>query len=454
MAEQPPSRVEASKARRAARIEARKARRAARLRALIPWGSTLDETPATRRSERSRLLRTTRSGVHHVIAYIAASMIAVLMAAGSLALLDLRVGPSATLHSIVVTLAAGGASFAVALGFALIKFLRTAATVAIPTTWVIAASLVWYMPIITPVGLLVLHVPSLVLTDVFRLRTRSVVLAATIGLTGGLVLVGEWRRHAWNADHPDIPGVPLLVGVFTMLVAGILVAALRDYMVRMARHTLELQQSRARLADAALDARRALERDLHDGAQQRLATLAVDLGRIRRSIYSDPEKARELSVDLQEQLNEAIRELRVLAHGIYPPILEERGLPGALPAAARRTSLPCTVDVQLGTRHTKAVEAAVYFCCLEAMQNADKHCGGKRITVLVHDDDSDIDGGLRFSVADDGLGFDLDAKGTSHGLTGMRDRVQSAGGELSIASARGQGTTISGRFPLGTAVGN
>jgi signal transduction histidine kinase len=197
-----------------------------------------------------------------------------------------------------------------------------------------------------------------------------------------------------------------------------------------------------------VEARRSIERDLHDGAQQRLATIAVDLGRASRMFDKDPPQARAIVLSLQGQLEAAIRELRDLAHGIYPPLLGERGLVGALPAAGRRTTLPCTVDVRSLGRHSPSVEAAVYFCCTEAIHNADRHSWGSLITVRASDDGPG--GGLRFSITDDGRGFDPEAVRSAHGLTGMRDRIRAAGGELQIISAPGEGTTVEGRFPPGT----
>ena len=197
----------------------------------------------------------------------------------------------------------------------------------------------------------------------------------------------------------------LIVALFVPVLVTVLVAGLRDYVLRLGERTRELEESRARLAVAAIEARRSIERDLHDGAQQRLATIAVDLGRLTRLWDQDPAQARTIVGGLQGQLEAAIRELRDLAHGIYPPLLGERGLVGALPAAARRTILPCTVDVHSLGRHSPSVEAAVYFCCTEAIQNADRHSGGSLITVQASDDEGP-GRGLRFSVSDDGHGFD------------------------------------------------
>lgn len=391
-------------------------------------------------------------GADRVSGYLVVNLWAIWSSVIALLLLDRVVGPSSVLRWDAATLAGGGLAYGLALALARQDRLRTSAGVALAGTWTIALALTWFTPILVPVGLLIIHVPSLILIDVFRLRTRTAILATTVVLTGLLVVTGESRRPAWDRHHPDIPSPEVLVGVFTLLVAGVLVVGLRDYVLRLARHTRELRLSRSRVADAALEARRGIEQDLHDGAQQRLTTLAVDLGRATRLVEQDPERAHRLLAELQVHLQDAIRELRHLAHGIYPPLLEQAGLPGALPAAARRTVLPCVVEVELAHRHSKTVEAAVYFCCLEAMQNADRHSGGDLITLRVRDDDDgEGEACLRFSIVDTGDGFDHDAVEHRHGLTGMRDRIQAVGGELWVQSEPRRGTTVAGRFPPGTA---
>ncbi len=385
----------------------------------------------------------TGSTVARVRTYLLVNLVAIWVSVAALAALDQWMGPSTSLALDIAALAAAGTAYGVAFVLATRHRPRPAAVLAIGATWLVAFSLAWATPFTTPVSLLVLHVPSLILTDTFRVRTRTILLGTTVVLTGVLVVVGESRRSVWDADHPEIPALAPLVGVFTVVVAGVLVLGIRDAVLRLARSRRELEASRARLAVANLDARRSIERDLHDGAQQRLTNLAVDIGRLTRALDTDPERVRSIAAGLQGQLEEAIRELRDLAHGIYPPLLEERGLGGALPAASRRTTLPCVVDVDDGLgRYPADVEAAVYFCCLEAMQNADRHSRGSLITVRL----SDAEGGPRFSVSDDGTGFDVTARPGAHGLTGMRDRIQSAGGALTIRSRPAGGTTVEGSF--------
>lgn len=405
-----------------------------------------------------RLLRVVRwpelegSTVGRVRTYIVVNLVAIWTSVLVLGVLTRVWGPSRTLTGDIVALVLAGLAYGAAHLLVARSRLRAAVVVAVLATWLVAFSLAWTTPFTTPVSLLILHVPSLVLTDVFGVRTRTVLLGSTVVLTGVLVAVGEARRTAWQDTHPPVPGAPLLVGFFTLLVAAVLVLGIRDAVLRLARHGREVQESRARLAAASLEARRSIERDLHDGAQQRLAALAVDIGRLTRALEAgEPSRATALAHGLQGQLEAAMREVRDLAHGIYPPALVDRGLGGALPAAARRTTLPCAVDVQGLGRHEPAVEAAVYFCCLEAMQNADRHSGGTLVTVLVRDtDDAGAETDLRFVVVDDGTGFDLRARADGHGLTGMRDRIRAAGGEVRVTSVVGVGTTVEGRFPRGT----
>jgi signal transduction histidine kinase len=203
----------------------------------------------------------------------------------------------------------------------------------------------------------------------------------------------------------------------------------------------ELSASRARIVAAADGSRRQIERNLHDGAQQRLVALAVKLGLARQLLDGDRETVATLLEELRTEAQETLTELRELAHGIYPPLLMDRGLPEALRAAANRAVLPTDVVADVG-RYESDVEAAVYFCCLEAMQNAGKYAGeGARLTVTVTATDDE----LTFEVADDGAGFDAAGiERTGHGFVNMADRLGAIGGSVSVDSAPGHGTRIRG----------
>jgi len=381
--------------------------------------------------------------------YLRVNLLAIWSSVLVLAVLRLVLGPSRTILGNLVALVACGILLLAAELLAARERRSAAAVVTILATWLVALAITWVGPFLLPVGLLALLLPLVIVADHLSPRMRMPAIVVTVVLSGLLTAMGMSRWPAYEATHPVTTRTVLIVGLFVPVLVSVLVAGLRDYVRRLGERTRELEESRARLAVAAVEARRSIERDLHDGAQQRLATIAVDLGRATRMCDVDPPQARTIVHGLQGQLEAAIRELRDLAHGIYPPLLGERGLVGALPAAARRTVLPCTLDVHGLGRHSPSVEAAVYFCCTEAIQNADRHSGGSLITVEASDDDGP-GRGLHFSITDDGHGFDLGAVRSAHGLTGMRDRIRAAGGELRIVSAPGQGTRVEGHFAPGT----
>jgi signal transduction histidine kinase len=208
----------------------------------------------------------------------------------------------------------------------------------------------------------------------------------------------------------------------------------------------ELQRSRARIVAAGDAERRKLERNLHDGAQQHLVALAVKLRLAQDAVEDDPADAVAMLDELKGDLQGAIQELRALAHGIFPPLLVSGGLPEALRAAATRSPLPVDLEVDGTGRYSSDLEAAVYFCCVEALQNAAKHAGD---SATVRVEVAERDGALTFAVVDDGAGFDA---GTSamegHGFVNMSDRLGAFGGTLTVSSRPGEGTGVTGRVPL------
>jgi signal transduction histidine kinase len=210
----------------------------------------------------------------------------------------------------------------------------------------------------------------------------------------------------------------------------------------------ELQVSRARIVTAGDNERRKLERNLHDGAQQHLVALAVKLRLARDAVEDDDtDDALAMIEEIKADVQTAIAELRALAHGIFPPLLVSGGLCEALPAAAARAALPTTVEFDGVGRYGNDIEAAVYFCTLEALQNAGKHAGdAATATVTV----TESDGELRFEIRDDGAGFEVpdDDVGRGHGFVNMADRLGAFGGRVEVASAPGAGTTITGTIPL------
>jgi signal transduction histidine kinase len=222
------------------------------------------------------------------------------------------------------------------------------------------------------------------------------------------------------------------------------------HQLALAVHNLELatalRASRDWAVSAADKERRRIERDLHDGAQQQLVALAVNLSLARRRAAEDPTSVNESLEELHGDLQAAIAQLRDLAHGIYPPLLRDRGLPEALVAATQRTGIGVKLSLdEVRSRYPAQVEAAVYFCCLEALQNSAKH-GGDSVTSSLHV--WEADGNLAFDVVDDGPGFDMNAQPLGDGLRNMRERIGAVGGTFVIESQVGAGTRVRGRLPV------
>ena len=206
---------------------------------------------------------------------------------------------------------------------------------------------------------------------------------------------------------------------------------------------VELQASRARLVTAADEARRRIERDLHDGAQQQLVALRISLGLARQLMISSPGEAADLIAQTEDQAAGALAELRELAHGIYPPLLADLGLGAALEAQARKAALPVTIEAPEAGRFPQEIEAAVYFSVLEALQNVAKYAQASAARVTLGRDGPH----LVFTVTDDGQGFDQATTAMGTGVQGMSDRLSALGGTLEITSAPGRGTRVTGRVP-------
>jgi len=205
----------------------------------------------------------------------------------------------------------------------------------------------------------------------------------------------------------------------------------------------DLRASRQRLVAAQDQERRRIERNIHDGAQQQLVALAVKL-RLAQGLVGDPERERATLEQLQTEATDALENLRDLARGIYPPLLADQGLAAALSAQARKASFPVEVSSNGLGRYPQDVEAAVYFCCLEAIQNAAKYADARRLVIRLAGDDRHIE----FGVADDGVGFDVASAAPGSGLTNMQDRISALGGRLTVSSEPSAGTTVSGSIPL------
>ncbi len=207
----------------------------------------------------------------------------------------------------------------------------------------------------------------------------------------------------------------------------------------------DVAASRKRLVGAADGARQKIERDLHDGAQQQLVALRVKLELAREALEAESADGAAMVGGLGVEVEQIIEEVRSLARGIYPALLASDGLGEALRAAGQRSPVPVTIEADGVGRLPAETESAVYFCCLEALQNVAKHAAGAtnvKIALL------DVDDELRFEFSDDGCGFTPGNTNGGSGMTGMRDRIAAVGGELRIESARGEGTRILGRVAL------
>ena len=204
---------------------------------------------------------------------------------------------------------------------------------------------------------------------------------------------------------------------------------------------VDLQASRARLVEATDAERRRIERDLHDGTQQRLVSIAMSLGLLETKLPGEAAAARPLVRETRAALALALAELRELTHGINPPLLVERGLPAALDELCRRAALPAHLELALDRRLPGQIESAAYFVASEALTNAAKHSHGRETRVAV----SDASHSLIMTITDDGIGGATTTGGS--GLRGLADRVEALGGHFTVSSPPGRGTTVRAEIP-------
>jgi signal transduction histidine kinase len=241
--------------------------------------------------------------------------------------------------------------------------------------------------------------------------------------------------------YPVVRGVTLLEALFARgLLSGVNELRTQVFEANAAREMAQAQKAAAVSAEAT--ALRKLERDIHDGPQQRLVRLAMDLGRAEQQFASDPDAARATLAEALTQTRETLDELRALSRGIAPPILVDRGLQAALTALAGRCTIPVDLDAPPIERLDPAVESTAYFVVAESLTNVAKHSQASEVHVSVQR----LATGLLVSVSDDGVGGASLAKG--HGLAGLDDRVRAAGGVLSLDSPEGDGTRITAALPL------
>jgi len=268
--------------------------------------------------------------------------------------------------------------------------------------------------------------------------------AEPIGGPGGAVTwIGYETRKIGAVVHD--PRLLEITEFTTTLVPLMRIAMERDRLHRDLVSKLDqLRASRLRILETADAERRRLERNLHDGAQQRLTAALLGLRSLEGRLSEDPE-LRTMARSALEELEGAIDELRELARGLHPPLLAHRGLEAALRAGAARAALPVELDLRLPRRLPEAVEAAAYYVCSEACTNAVKHARASGLWLSVADED----GTLAVVVRDDGIGGAcIECQEEASGLGGLVDRVEALGGTLSLVSPEGAGTTLTAVFPL------
>jgi signal transduction histidine kinase len=252
----------------------------------------------------------------------------------------------------------------------------------------------------------------------------AAILASLVGLAG-LVFVAPW--------------ITLALARLDLATARWLLAPRRDD--DLGERVSRLETSRAAAVDSAEAERRRIERDLHDGAQQRLVSLAMGLGTAKERLEADPEGGRQLVADAHEEAKAALKEIRDLVRGIHPVILEDRGLDAALSAVVARSAVPVSLDVDLDRRLPAAIESAAYFVVTEALTNVARHAHATRAAVAI----ARATDRLVVEVRDDGVGGADPAGGT--GLQGLRDRVTALGGTMRIVSPEGGPTTLLVEIP-------
>jgi signal transduction histidine kinase len=255
----------------------------------------------------------------------------------------------------------------------------------------------------------------------------------------------EHRGETLGALSVEMPSSDPLDGTRERLIRDL--ASQAGLVLRNVRLIEELRASRQRLVAAQDEERRKIERNIHDGAQQQLVALTVKLRLLQQVAARDATAAAAMAEQLREDASHALEDLRDLARGIYPPILADRGLVAALQAQAARSVLEVDVVADGIGRYPQEVESAIYFCCLEALQNVAKYAAASRVTL----DLSEREARVRFEVRDDGRGFDASTAERGSGLQGMADRLDAIGGTLEVRSQPGAGTTVAGSVPIATA---
>jgi signal transduction histidine kinase len=302
-------------------------------------------------------------------------------------------------------------------------------------------------PVVTRAGVSGTAWASIWLPSLLHERAKEQIRVAPVSHAGellGLIVVERSALASGFSEDDDRVLTDLACQVGLALHNSQLDTALQTTLDEVRKQADALRESRARIVASGDAERRRVERNLHDGAQQHLVALAVNLRLAKDIIVDDQEAGLEMLDQLAVEVQETIQELRELAHGIYPPLLVDSGLVEALRAAANRSPLPVDIVADGIGRYPAEAEAAVYFCCLEALQNAAKHAPDARVEVRL----SEESGGLLFTVSDDGPGFDPETAQRGHGYVNMADRLGAIGGTVRWASEVGKGSQVRGSVPL------
>lgn len=300
-----------------------------------------------------------------------------------------------------------------------------------------------YLMILFPVGLIEMSI---------ALAPIQFIIAPFITFAGGNTQILFWSVESFGEAL-----VALIFGLILLVPLSILINVLAMLHGEFAKRLLapsneevlterveELTESRSAVMKAMYLERRRIERDLHDGAQQRLVSMAMDLGRARDRMESeDTEGAKELLIQTHEESKVVLKELRDLVRGIHPAVLSDRGLDAAISAIAGRSAIPVGVDVDLPTRQPDEVEGTAYFVVVEALTNIAKHSHASEANVSI----SRNGAWLRIEISDNGLGGADPARGT--GLSGLRDRIQALDGRMWLESPGGGGTRLVVEIPCG-----
>ncbi len=326
--------------------------------------------------------------------------------------------------------------------------------------WITAIAVSVALPFLWPMMALVVVMTVVLAAPHLDISGLAVTLAGATAAIGGVTVIGLRADDA--GAIPDIEDdLELVIVVAALSALTIPIGLVVGQANRLQRRALtratdlntelrdsqrELAESRRRVVAAGDAARLRIERDLHDGAQQRLVALAMRLRLMQSEVRHGTEADDAALSELVGEVDRSVDELRELAHGIYPPVLEAHGLADAFRAVVRRSASAVSVEIGDIGRHDPTIESAVYFVGLEALANAGKHAPDSTIALRLR---RLPEGAIELVVADDGPGFDPAATAGSHGLLGMSDRVGAVDGSVVVASTPGAGTTVTAIVPTG-----